>query len=211
MNIAFANQKGGVGKTTLLLLLADYLNEREENLLCLDFDIQGSLTGKWMAANSISTEDPPISVLQCDLDNFEQIKENIDSGNSEVFDHYLFDLPGSLENANLQLLLETMDLIICPFLYETSSFESTLMFSQILLDLELNAQIVFIPNLVKASVRYDIQENVNKELSTYGEVSPVIKDWVDMQRLDFFNITDKQRDNVGETFEFITNNYLLIK
>lgn len=211
MNIAFANQKGGVGKTALLLLLADYLNEKKEKPLCLDFDVRGSLTGKWMAANSVSTEGPTPTVIQCDLDNFEHLKEDMDFGKTEVFDHYLFDLPENLENASLQLLLETMDLIICPFLYEVFSFESTLMFSQIILDLELKAQIVLIPKLVKANVRYDIRENVDNELSKLGKVTPMIKDWVDMQSLDFFNISDKQRDGVREAFDFIANNYLLIK
>jgi chromosome partitioning protein len=42
--IAFANQKGGVGKTTTTLNVGAALKERGEQVLILDFDPQGSLT-----------------------------------------------------------------------------------------------------------------------------------------------------------------------
>lgn len=207
MNIGFVNQKGGVGKTTLALLFSDYLKQNEELHMCLDFDIQGSLYGKWSAANTVLSEEPPVSVIKCNLEDVEIILEELSS-----YDEYkIYDLPGSLDNPKVQDLLEAMDLIICPFLYEQSSFESTLIFAQIIADLKMKAKIIFVPNLVKANVRYDIVENVQKELSPYGKTAPQIKDWVDMQRLDYFNISMKQRDNVRNTFDFVRNFYLLIK
>src|SRR5262245_47943369 len=42
--IAFANQKGGVAKTTSTLNLAAALSEQDYRVLCVDMDPQGNLT-----------------------------------------------------------------------------------------------------------------------------------------------------------------------
>src|ERR1700712_161980 len=42
--IAFANQKGGVGKTTPTLSLAAAFSEKGHRVLCVDMDPQGNLT-----------------------------------------------------------------------------------------------------------------------------------------------------------------------
>ena len=41
--VLFANQKGGVGKTTLCALFANYLDNKNVPLLVLDADIQQTL------------------------------------------------------------------------------------------------------------------------------------------------------------------------
>ena len=44
MNVLFGNQKGGVGKSTLCILLANYLSLiRKEECLILDLEFQSSI------------------------------------------------------------------------------------------------------------------------------------------------------------------------
>jgi chromosome partitioning protein len=48
MKIIVANQKGGAGKSTLCILLANYLSiEKKEEVLILDMDFQSSVYEKW--------------------------------------------------------------------------------------------------------------------------------------------------------------------
>lgn len=204
MNIGFVNQKGGVGKTTLAILFADYLQNRELNPVCLDFDVQGSLYEKWKVATSLIEEDPDIYVIKCELNDSKQILEEARNSDQLV----LFDLPGSLDNPNIQEVLEEMDLMICPFLYEPISFQSTLIFAEIMKEIDIKSNITFVPNMVKTNVRYDIKDNVRKELERFGSIAPEIKDLVNMQRIDFFNITENSTSTVENTFFFIEDKYL---
>lgn len=199
MKIGFGNQKGGVGKTTLALLYAHYLLGKGHKPLCVDFDIQYSLYSKWLAANTVLTEEPDIHVLKCELDEVEDIMDALDGADGIK----LFDMPGSLENQKLQILLERLDIIICPFLYEPISFESTLIFVEILKKLNVGAKIIFVPNMVKSNVKYEIIENVTSELRNFGTIAPPIKDWIDMQRIDFFSIPLKVENNTNDTFDRI--------
>ncbi len=204
MKIGFANQKGGVGKTTLTILFADYLNKKGIDPICLDFDPQGSLYNRWSVAADLIEEEPDIHVIRCEMDDSDAILTEARETDQIV----IFDLPGSLEHPGIQNVLEELDLIICPFLYEPISFESTHVFSQIMRELDLKATIVFVPNMVKSSVKYDIKKRVDKELREFGHVTSGIKDLVNMQRIDFFNITPSSRDNVEKSFFFIFQEYL---
>lgn len=205
MNIALANQKGGVGKTTLTILLAEYLQRKDLKPVCLDFDNQGSLYQRWNVAADLLDSDPPHYVVQCDLDSCKDILEETKNTDQEI----IFDLPGSLDHPSIQMVLEEMDLIICPFLYEPISFESTFFFAQVIKELKMKANTVFVPNMVKSSVKYEIKKKVTEELTQYGDMAPEINDLVNMQRIDFFNITEKSLLTVDKAFNYFTKKYII--
>lgn len=60
--LLFANQKGGVGKTTLSANLAAAFAERGERILVVDLDYQGSLTSLMLAQSNAQKGDFPSTV-----------------------------------------------------------------------------------------------------------------------------------------------------
>lgn len=83
----FANQKGGVGKTTLSANVAAVFAERGERVLAVDMDYQGSLTGLMLAQSGTYPEEFPstVNLLLADTLNplwagtaISNAKENLD-------------------------------------------------------------------------------------------------------------------------------------
>lgn len=62
--LLFANQKGGVGKTTLAANIAAAFAERGERILVIDLDYQGSLTSLMLAQSNTQLEQFPSTVDQ---------------------------------------------------------------------------------------------------------------------------------------------------
>ena len=74
MNIIIGNQKGGVGKTTHTILLSNYLAlEKQQELLVLDMDFQGSIKTRWEQDLEIYENEPLYEVIQLDLVSFSAI------------------------------------------------------------------------------------------------------------------------------------------
>lgn len=241
MNILFTHQKGGVGKTTLCVLLANYLVlEKKEEVIVIDMDDQRTLFDHWhrdrvahdlnlylMAIEALeenpqlrkiaigvhaeadplhsliqllsksALSDPSIkmlldslvaasweqkqlySVLSTDLDSYLNIKPVLDKAKGSFV---LIDLPGKLDDDALVPIFQDADLIICPTRYDGYHTYSTLHFAAILKSLNPKAPIVFIPNKVKPSVKYELKEEIRTRLEMFGRVTADIPDWVAFER-----------------------------
>ena len=72
--IVFANQKGGVGKSTLCILLADYLAYWKKNVCIIDTDLQQSATLQREQDRQTFGEEEPYSILSFEISIVEQMK-----------------------------------------------------------------------------------------------------------------------------------------
>src|SRR6202012_3129785 len=147
MVIIIGNQKGGAGKSTLTLLLANYLSEaRQKPVTVIDMDYQQSLAQKFERAKVLENAEP-YAVHAMALDQFPKRKKEFKE-NAEVV--VLIDLPGKLDDDGLIEVVKAADLAICPFSYDEFRFESTVFFSLVLKKIKPAITIVYVPNRIKA-------------------------------------------------------------
>ena len=104
MILAFLNQKGGVGKSTLSTNAADYFHRRGDKLLLIDADPQGT-TNDWAARR----DDLPFPVMQLARDNM--AREIL--SHAANYDHVVIDGPPRAEALSRAVIIAS-DLVVMP-------------------------------------------------------------------------------------------------
>ena len=183
MVIIIGNQKGGAGKSTLTLLLANYLTLTKKcKVTVMDMDYQQSIAQKYEKAKILENKEP-YEVIAASLEHYPAMSETIKENPKDIV---LIDLPGKLDDDGLIEIFETADLVICPFAYDELSFESTVFFSLVLRKINPEVSIAYVPNRIKANVKYETQVDVDKQLSNFGKITSPIPDRIDFQRTSTF-------------------------
>ena len=177
MIVTFATQKGGTGKTTLAIAFANYfsaISQRKINVY--DFDYQKSFYHKWKEDESL--EIPKLYEVELigeeEEQPFSDFETIIDLKDNEEIN--VFDLAGTLDAKYTDLLIYS-DFIIIPFEYSDVSAKSTLVFVNLLGQLESQADRIFIRSKYEKGYKYLNQEGMDKEIVKYGLLvkSPVFK------------------------------------
>ena len=107
IKVVFANQKGGVGKSTLCILFADYLAWKGRSVCVIDTDLQKSvLMQRRKDAVAHSGQDEPYGVQDFDVAEPNAMRQLVDSA-SEVEGFVLFDTPGNVSQDGLFSLVRT--------------------------------------------------------------------------------------------------------
>ena len=203
MNIVFGNQKGGVGKSTLCIMLANYLTlVKKKQVLVIDMDFQKSINEQRkfdLAKNPDLADTKPYEVLTMDTEDYPKYAEQL----KKLNDYILIDLPGRLDDESLVPVLKDAHYIVCPFFYEIKSVLSTLNFSKFVKFLDKDKAIFFVPNRIKAGTKYETKEDVDSMLHGVGTITKGISDRVTLARLSTFEISDEQKNIVEEVFDFL--------
>jgi chromosome partitioning protein len=183
MIILIGNQKGGAGKSTITLLLANYLTgAKQREVTIIDMDYQQSIAQKYERAKLLENTEP-YTVVAASLEHFPGMKNIMSTNARQVV---LIDLPGKLDDDGLIAVFESADLVICPFSYDEFSFESTILFSVVLRKINAKVPLVYVPNRVKANVKYETRMDVDQQLAKLGSVTSTLPDRVDFQRVSTF-------------------------
>jgi len=178
------NQKGGVGKSTLAVLAANYITiARESKATIIDMDYQQSISQKYEKAKILENEEP-YEVFPSTLESFPILSKVLNQNANHTV---LIDLPGKLDDDGLLPVFESADLVICPFAYDEFTYQSTVLFTVVLKRVNPGVEVVFIPNRIKANAKFEIMTEVNAQLQKLGRITDVIPDRVDFQRITTFH------------------------
>lgn len=207
MKIVIANQKGGVGKSTTCVLLANYLAlEKNENVVIFDMDEQETVYSRWEVDRELYSNEPLYEVVKLDLEDYPKYAADIDALKGET--QVLIDMPGRLDDDSILAVLKDADLIICPIAYERSVFESSHVFARVARHLNADNKIVFLPTRLNKTIKYETKEKVREAMATFGEIAPEIAERVALQRIDTVSISSEAREVVQESFDFIYDRYI---
>jgi chromosome partitioning protein len=208
MVLIIGNQKGGAGKSTLTLLLANYLTlTKKHTVTVIDMDYQQSLAQKFEKAKVLENQEP-YPVVAAGLEDYPGMQDVFRENAKDIF---LIDLPGKLDDDGLIPVFKSANGIICPFAYDELSFESTVLFSVVLRQINPKAVISFIPNRVKANVRYETQQEVNEQLSKFGKVTEPLPDRIDFQRISTYQTPLSLNPIVAPVFEQLYQHHIQSK
>jgi len=207
MKILIANQKGGVGKSTIATLLANYLVlEKSSTVIVFDMDFQDTVFSRWERDKTLYSNEPLYEVMKLDIDEYPKYSKGLEEIKGEA--HLIMDLPGRLDDENLLPIIREADLIICPIAYEQSVFESTLFFSKVAQHVNPEVKIVFLPCRIKGGVKYETEAKVREALSSFGPIAPKIPERVALERIDSVSISTEAKSLIQEPFDYIYNSYL---
>lgn len=210
--IVFANQKGGVGKSTLCMLFANYLAWRRKDVCIIDTDLQKSIMMQRRKDQGVfAGQEEPYNVQEFDIDDPERVAQLMESA-AQVEGYVLFDSPGNISEDGLVPMFVEADYIVCPYEYEEKTLDSTGVFIQVVEQLrrrypDMAAKLFFVPNRI--DVRIGTQEEMRMWKQTdeifqrFGRVTPRIASRATLKRINTFEISAVQRDAVRSSFEFM--------
>lgn len=179
MIIVLGNTKGGVGKSTLTLSLANYLTqEHSKKLLVLDLDFKQSLV-----ENAQKTKILEITPLYSILSKQQYSQETLNMCSGDSQQHLIVDLPSYLDDKVHYCYLSKAELIICPFAYDEFTVKATLLFALLTIKINPLTPIVFLPNRIKKNTFIESKQEIDKVLSGFGHICPAIHDKIDFQRI----------------------------
>jgi chromosome partitioning protein len=200
MNIIIGNLKGGTGKSTLTLLLANYLSQVSSCLVTvIDMDERQPVARKFDKAKVLENKEP-FQVISASSESYILLGGILERSTKDIT---LFDLPGKLEDDGLIPIFMAAQLVICPFAYDEFSFDSTVLFSLVLRKINPEAHIVFIPNRVNACDNPEIMIQVGAQLSKFGSITTALPDQADFQQANTFEIPTSLFSVIGPVFDQI--------
>lgn len=200
MIITLGTQKGGVGKTTITVALANFLaQERGQNVKVFDYDHQKSLHTRWENDRiNFPDKEPLYEVVQ--MSGEKNVYRNIGKilAEHKPEDIWIFDLAGTLDGDYCELF-EQSDYVIIPFEYSEFTHKATLVFIQMLILMESPAEQIFVKSRYDKGFNYPGKEYLDETLSRVGHLidEPFYKRNC-LQQINTFELSGKIKDAVKE-------------
>lgn len=213
--VTFANQKGGVGKTSLCVAFANYLAVKGVKVAIVDCDPQKSILNSRetdIVKYGVDFVPYPISFL-C-LDNPNEVLATVAQlQNDPTLEVVVMDAPGSQLTKGLMALFINTDLLIVPFHYDYLTIASTARFLIVVESLrekmnnKMTTKLFILPNMDHpregTKEERDLWEKTRDTFSQYGVVTPKIRWRANMRRLSTIINLDGQFDHLKPIYGII--------
>lgn len=204
--ILFSNVKGGVGKTTLSGLLANYLSEKGMPVVAVDADLQQSLyRHRLREAKADPEAKAPWQITPLDTSSLEAVNE-VMTRLKQIKGNVIIDCPGNLNDESLVPIFKAADVIVVPMSYDPDTVDATGIFIKVIKNYNPQAKLIFVPNRIndregKAQERKQREQTISI-LGIVGTVTERIKQAVAIKRYStLYPMEDKQVKAIKDTFE----------
>ena len=216
--ITFANQKGGVGKTTLCTLFANYLVAHRKKVLVIDCDVQQTISFRRKAdLQKYKDVTIPYNIQPFDIANAKNV-QNLMTNLRKMQGIILIDAPGNLTQQGLIPIFANSDYIICPFQYEVTSINATATFISFIYKIRTQlskdvAQLFLVDN--SHDKRFGKKEELElwrmtaKRFSEYGLITPMVEYRAEMRRYTTLYLMKTQEVIISPAFDFIYNHIFI--
>lgn len=212
--VTFANQKGGVGKTTLCATFANFLVTMGVRVIIIDSDFQHSIVNRREAdIRKYGEQHLPYEVIGVDANDKDTIVSLMEKlRNEPSLDVVLIDSPGSLKAGGLTTMFANSDYLVVPYHYDVTTIPSTATFLLLITKLQesiknMNARLIMVPNMNDSRVGKKsellIWEKTQETFSRYGLVTEKIPKRADMERFSTMAYLDMQASIVLPVFTAI--------
>ena len=185
--IVVSSSKGGVGKSTISILMANYLTSLQKPVAVLDAD-EGQTIAKLRELELKSNPDAALPWQVWDAsENAQAFMEKAKSIDGFI----IVDCPGTL-NGNLLPFFQAADVIIVPYRYDDVVIIRTMDFMRILNSSEIKAKQLYLPNCIDVRVKNPNEEAIKDMFKRNGgHVLPRIKQGVAVQRVSTLRPIDQ--------------------
>ena len=210
--VVFANQKGGVGKSTLCILFANYLAYKGMPVCIIDTDLQKTILSQRNKDSEVFLgDDEPYSVQGFDVSDPETMQQLMDSAH-QVDGFVLMDSPGNVSEDGLVPMFAGADFIVCPYEYEEKTLDSTGVFVGVINKLrehnaDMKGELFFVPNRIDARIGTSEENRMWKQtdqiFKKLGHVTPRIASRATLKRINTYELLSTQRDAVSECFDYM--------
>lgn len=206
MFVVFANQKGGVGKSTLALLFSDYLGRAGYRCRVLDCDKLQSIFDQYLLdltregipfdKSKVGDSDfvvpyNPHSLFRIERLPFDVLSQAIrgwlsdgeTSFSDPENDFNVLDLPGQLNTEEMEPIFRLADAIVTPSSFTDFDDNSTLAFTSAIRGMKLRARLFVVPNAITASANYVQRHETELRLLSDGfNITPDVARTVNLSR-----------------------------
>lgn len=222
MIVTFANQKGGVGKSTITALYANHLAESGRSVIVFETDIQRSLLGQRVEDLKLWGKGEELyDIRYFDLKSQSEAADLMNRAHKILESMpdatIILDVPGNITEDYLIPIFVHSDFLAVPYFYEKMTLNSTSSFIKVIGKLqqnykEMNTKMVFIPNMVQkgtgTAAELKMYDECNEIFTQFGQIAPKIFQRIELKRMNTICNTPKQREETELCFAFLDSLFL---